>query len=103
MIACCYHHYLWVIFDEYLDFDKCAKTLSDAAGRALGSVVTKFKQYKNIGYHTFTKSYKTRVICFLEQAFGNLVIIDMRNKFKTGLYDIFLVFISCYSIRDGLA
>ena len=34
--------YLGVLFDEHLDFNKCAKTLSHAAGRALGSTVTKF-------------------------------------------------------------
>ena len=47
------YHYLGVLFDEHLDFDKCAKTLSDAAARALGSIITKFKQFKNIGYKTY--------------------------------------------------
>ena len=70
------YRYLGVIFDEYLDFDKCAKTLSEAAGRSLGSIITKFKQYKNIGYHTFTKLYKTGVISILDYGasvwgFGN--------------------------------
>ena len=37
------YHYLGAIFDEHLDFHKCAKTLSDAAGRALGSIITKIQ------------------------------------------------------------
>ena len=70
------YRYLGVIFDEYLNFDKCAKTLSEAAGRALGSIITKFKQYKNIGYHTFTKLYKAGVNSILDYGasvwgFGN--------------------------------
>ena len=60
------YRYLGVIFDEHLDFDKCAKTLSDAAGRALGSIITKFKQFKNIGYKTFTKLYNSGVSSILD-------------------------------------
>ena len=60
------YRYLGVIFDEHLDFDKCAKTLSDAAGRALGSIITKFEQFKNIGYKTFTKLYKSGVSSILD-------------------------------------
>ena len=60
------YRYLGVIFDEHLDIDKCAKTLSDAAGRALGSIITKFKQFKNIGYKTFTKLYNSGVSSILD-------------------------------------
>ena len=49
------YRYLGVIFDENLDFDKCAKTVSAAASRALGSTITEFKQFKNIGCKTFIK------------------------------------------------
>ena len=70
------YRYLGVIFDEYLDFEKCAKTLSDAAGRALGCIINKFKQYKNIGYETFTKLYNSGVNTILDYGasiwgFGN--------------------------------
>ena len=51
---------------EHLDFDKCAKTLSDAARRALGSIITQFKQFKNIGYKTFTKLHNSGVSSILD-------------------------------------
>ena len=56
-----HYQYLGIIFDEYLTFEKCAKALSDSGGRALGSVISKFKQFKNVGYNTFTKLYDTGV------------------------------------------
>ena len=55
------YQYLGIIFDEHLTFEKCAKALSDSGGRALGSVISKFKQFKNVGYNTFTKLYDTGV------------------------------------------
>ena len=32
-----------------------------SGGRALSSIISKFKQFKNIGYYTFTKLYDTGV------------------------------------------
>ena len=57
------HHYkyLGVILDENLKFDVCIKTLADSAGRALGSVINKFKRY-----NSFTKLFNTGVIPILE-------------------------------------
>ena len=49
--------YLGIIFEEFLTFEKCAKTLSDSAGRALSAVISKFKRFRNIGFNTFTKLY----------------------------------------------
>ena len=42
--------YLGVIFDEFLTFEKCAKTLSDSAGRSLSADISKFKRFRNIGF-----------------------------------------------------
>ena len=55
------YRYLGVIFDEYLTFELCARTLAESGGRALSSIISEFKQFKNIGYHTFTKLYDTGV------------------------------------------
>ena len=55
------YQYLGIVFDEHLTFEKCAKALTDSGGRALGSIISKFKQFKNVGYNTFTKLYDTGV------------------------------------------
>ena len=39
-------------------FELCARTLAESGG---SSIISKFKQFKNIGYHTFTKLYDTGV------------------------------------------
>ena len=46
---------------SFLTFDICRKTLSEAVDRALGSIISKFQQFKNVEYHTFTKLYDTGV------------------------------------------
>ena len=59
------YRYLGVIFDEYLIFELCARTLAVSGGRALSSIISKFKQFKNIGYHTFTKLHDTGINSFI--------------------------------------
>ncbi len=44
------YRYLGIVFKEYLDFNVCIDVLSDAAGRALGSVIGKTKHLKDIGF-----------------------------------------------------
>ena len=48
--------------DEHLDFNDCTRTLADAAGRALGSVISKFKLLRNVGYQSFTKLFRSGVV-----------------------------------------
>ena len=55
------YKYLGIIFDENLNFTECATTLADSAGRALGSIISKFTSFKNIMFNTFTKLYETTV------------------------------------------
>ena len=43
--------YFGIIFDEFLTFEKCAKTLSDSVGRALSAVISKFKRFRNVLTH----------------------------------------------------
>ena len=56
------YKYLGLYLDEFLKFDDGIGLLCDSAGRALGSVISKFKTLKNVGYHTFTKLYASSVI-----------------------------------------
>ena len=56
------YRYLAVIFEEHLDFNTCGETLGAAGGRALGSVISKFKSIKNIGFSTFSSLYIAGVI-----------------------------------------
>jgi hypothetical protein len=56
------YKYLGLFFDEFMTFDECAKVLGNSAGRALGGVIAKFKQMKNIGYKTYSKMYDAAVV-----------------------------------------
>ena len=55
-IVKCYKH-SGVIFDEFMSYDECSKTLSESAGRALGALISKFKRFRDIGYETFIKLF----------------------------------------------
>ncbi len=44
------YKYLGTILNEHLDFSLTSSVLSGAAGRALGSVISKFKGLKNVGF-----------------------------------------------------
>ncbi len=46
---------LGVILEEHLDFNLTASVLANAAGLALGSVISNFKTLKNVGFSTFSK------------------------------------------------
>ena len=47
------YNYLGVKFDENLNFRDCIKARSNAAYRAFGETVSKWKQYSDVGYNTF--------------------------------------------------
>ena len=55
------YKYLGVLLDDYLDFSTTAELLAGAAGRALGAVLTKFKNFRNIGFNTFQTLFDTSV------------------------------------------
>ena len=57
-----HYKYLGVMLDEHLTYDMCANMLSDSAGRALGGIISKYKELKDIGFHTFTKMHNTAVV-----------------------------------------
>ncbi len=48
------YKYLGILLEEFLDFSKTAELLAGAAGRALGAVINKVKNNKDLGYRTYT-------------------------------------------------
>ena len=64
------YKYLGIILDEHLTFNATAAALAGGAGRALGSVITKFSHLKNIGYETYTKMFETSVVPILDYSSG---------------------------------
>ena len=62
------YKYLGIILDEHLKFDTCSKSLAESGGRALGSVISKFRNLKNTGYSTFKKMFDMAVKPILEYA-----------------------------------
>ncbi len=59
------YKYLGVYLDEYLDYQTIANTLSSATGRALGSVISKLKSFRNVGFKTYNKLYHSGVVPIL--------------------------------------
>ena len=62
------YKYLGTFLDEFLTFSENAQILADSAGRGLGSVLSKFKQFKDC---------------------GKLVIELMKKMFNTSVLPIF--------------
>lgn len=49
------YKYLGIYFDECLKFNQAEEELASAAGRALGSVIGKTREHRDLGIKTFTK------------------------------------------------
>ena len=58
---CTYYKYLGVNIDEYLDFSFTVEKHSDAAGRALGSIVTKMIKNGGFPYNVYSLLYNACV------------------------------------------
>ena len=58
---CTYYKYLGTTINEHLDYKYTAETLSDSAGRALGSIITKCIKNGGFPYVTFTTLIETCV------------------------------------------
>ena len=58
--------YLDSILDEDLNFDSCTAALASTGGRALGTIISNFKELENVGYNTYTKLYNNGVAPILE-------------------------------------
>jgi len=66
----CHYKYLGFVFDENMQFTEGGKILAEAAGRALGSVLSKMKLCTDLGFLTFTQLYKSLVDSVLFYAAG---------------------------------
>ena len=60
------YRYLGIILTENLDFQRTAKLLAEAGGRAFGMVRNKLQQLKEFRYSTFSKLYNMHVRPILE-------------------------------------
>jgi hypothetical protein len=60
------YRYLGVYLSEHLEYDIMSNNLATAAGRALGSLVNKYKSIKGLGYYTFTKMYNSGICPILD-------------------------------------
>lgn len=64
------YKYLGVFLTEYLDYSHLSEVLTGAAGRALGSIISKTRCIRNCGYDTFTKLFQSGVLPVMEYAAG---------------------------------
>jgi len=66
------HHYkyLGIMLDEFLDYNITANVLADSAGRALGSMYSKYKANKGLGYNTYLKLYDMGITPILDYCSG---------------------------------
>ncbi len=62
------YKYLGIVITEFIDYNVVAQILADAANRALGSVINKYKQINSFGYYTYTKSFHSTVDPILDYA-----------------------------------
>ncbi len=64
------YKYLGTILNEHLDFLVKSSVLSEAADRALGAVISKFKGLTNVGFNTFDKMYHSSVVTIIDYGSG---------------------------------
>lgn len=50
-----------IYLNGHLSYNTTTNTLSDAAGRALASIIAKYKNLNNVGFNTFSKLYHNEV------------------------------------------
>ena len=66
----CKYKYLGVYFNEFLNFKDTAQVLSDSAGRALGGVISKFQNTRDVGFNTFNCLYSACILPIMEYCSG---------------------------------
>jgi len=64
------YKYLGLYFHEHLDFNENALILSQSANRALGSIISKYKSNKHMGFSTYSKLYHACVLPILNYSSG---------------------------------
>ena len=91
-----------ITLNEFLEYQSCATELSEAGGRALGGIISKFKTFKNIGFETFLKLYHTGVVPIIEYASGIWGFQNFKQvrTSKTGQFVIFLVLTTKHQLNS---
>ena len=74
--------YLGIVFDEHLTFSECIKTRTDAAGRALGGLISKCQKLKGLGYDTYCKLYDSLVVPFQDYGAEIWSIVNSKTAEK---------------------
>ena len=64
------YRYLGITLNYWLDQERMAQILSNAASKALGSVIGKTKENYDLGYHSFTKLFVSSVIPVMDYSIG---------------------------------
>jgi hypothetical protein len=60
------YKYLGVVLQEHLDFTATSEILAGAGGRALGSLLNKYKKLNGLSYNVFTKLFRTCICPILD-------------------------------------
>ena len=74
------YKYLGVQFDKYLNFEKNASVLADAASRALGAIRSKLKSLKCFGFNSFNTLFNSGVLTIADYSAG---VWGTKNYAKT--------------------
>ncbi len=64
------YKYLGIFLDKFLDFKCTASMLSGMTSKALGSIISKFKSLKSVGFETFSKLYHSGVAPIMDYCSG---------------------------------
>ncbi len=89
------YKYLGVYLDQYLTFKTPTTILGNAAGRALGSMINKYKNMGEMGYSTYTKLFESLVCPVMDYSaaiWGNKTydvldnVFNRAQRFFTGVH-----------------
>ncbi len=62
------YKYLGIVIDEHVNYDVTVQILANAANRALGAVINKFKCINGLGYYTYSKLFHSCVCPIMDYA-----------------------------------
>ncbi len=60
------YNYLGLVLNEFLDFNITAQVISDAANRAVGSIINKNKAINGPGYYSYTRLFQSEICPILD-------------------------------------
>lgn len=64
------YKYLGLILSEFLNYNIAVDLLAESAGRALGAIIGKFKNYRDAGFKSYTKLFHSGVVPILDYMSG---------------------------------